>query len=171
MVSGNFFRGSIGPPFGTVPNNKMQNDKSELEPTVRLKGFTLLELLIVMSIIALLTSILVPCLNRAKQQAFELGTIETEVDEEGKVRLEIRQSRTALYMIRIDRPRNCHISIKEPYPSGMKLIRRKRHDYILWGPKWDDIGVHLVTVVFEGQETVEQLIRVYVFHKDLWKTE
>ena len=149
----------------------MQNDKLELEPTVRLKGFTLLELLIVMSIIALLTGILLPHLNRAKQQAFELGTFEAEVDEEGNVWLEIRKTRNALYMIRIDRPRNCYTSIKEPYPSGMKLIRRKRQDYILWGPKWDDIGVHLVTVVFEGQETIEQLIRVYVFHKDLWKTE
>ena len=145
----------------------MENDKSELEPTVRLKGFTLLELLLVMSIIALLTGILLPCLNRAKQQAFELGTIEAAVDEAGNVRLEIRKTRDNLYLIRIDRPRNCHISIKEPYPSGMKLIRRKRQDYILWRPKGDDIGVHLVTVVFEGQETVEQLIRVYVFQKDL----
>ena len=34
----------------TVPNKKMQNDKSKLKGIVRLKGFTLLELLIVMSI-------------------------------------------------------------------------------------------------------------------------
>jgi prepilin-type N-terminal cleavage/methylation domain-containing protein len=146
----------------------MQDDKLELEPTMRLKGFTLLELLIVMSVIALLMGILLPHLNRAKEQAFELGTFEAEVDEEGNVRLEIRKTRNALYMIRIDRPRNYHTSIREPYPSGMKLIRRKRHDYILWGPKRDDIGVHWVTVVFEGQETIEQLIRVDVFQKDLW---
>ncbi|MHC4331530.1 MAG: type II secretion system protein [Planctomycetota bacterium] len=41
----------------------MQNDKSKLKPIVRLKGFTLLELLIVMSIIVLLMSILLPCLR------------------------------------------------------------------------------------------------------------
>ena len=147
---------------------QMQNDKLELEPTVRLKGFTLLELLIVMSIIALLTGILLTCLNRAKEQAFELGTFEAEVDEEGNVRLEIKRTRDNLYLIRIDRPRNCHISIKEPYPSGMKLIRRKREDYILWRPKTEDIGVHLVTVVFQGQETAEKLIRIHVYEKDLW---
>ncbi|MHC4643736.1 MAG: type II secretion system protein, partial [Planctomycetota bacterium] len=47
----------------------MQNDKSKLKGIVRLKGFTLLELLIVMSIIVLLMSILLPCLFRAKESA------------------------------------------------------------------------------------------------------
>jgi hypothetical protein len=42
-----------------------------------------------MSVIVLLMSILLPCLNRAKESAYELAAIETEVDEEGKVRLEI----------------------------------------------------------------------------------
>ncbi|MHC4791979.1 MAG: prepilin-type N-terminal cleavage/methylation domain-containing protein, partial [Planctomycetota bacterium] len=36
-----------------VPNKKMQKGKSKLKGIVRLKGFTLLELLIVMSIIVL----------------------------------------------------------------------------------------------------------------------
>ena len=71
----------------------MQNDKSQLKPIVGLKGFTLLELLIVMSIIVLLMSILLPCLWRAKESAYELCAIQTEVDEEGKVRLEIEEKR------------------------------------------------------------------------------
>ena len=53
------------------------------------KGFTLLELLIVISIIVLLMSILLPCLMRAKESAYELFAIEKEVNEEGKVLLEI----------------------------------------------------------------------------------
>jgi len=70
----------------TVPNKKMRNDNSNLKGIVRLKGFTLLELLIVMSIIVLLMSILLPCLNRAKESAYELFAMQTEVDDEGKVR-------------------------------------------------------------------------------------
>jgi len=30
-----------------------------------------------------------------------------------------------------------------------------------------DIGVHLITVVFEGEEISEQEIRIYVFNKEL----
>ena len=41
-------------------NNKMQSDKSKPEPIERLEGFTLLELLIVMSIIVVLMGILLP---------------------------------------------------------------------------------------------------------------
>jgi prepilin-type N-terminal cleavage/methylation domain-containing protein len=51
---------------------------------MRRKGFTLIELLIVMSIIVLLMSILLPCLMRAKESAYELFAMQTEVDEEGK---------------------------------------------------------------------------------------
>ena len=31
----------------------------------------------------------------------------------------------------------------------------------------DDIGVHFITVVFEGQETSEQEITVYVYNQEL----
>jgi len=37
-----------------------------------------------MSIIVLLMSILLPCLWRAKESAYELFAVQTEVDEEGK---------------------------------------------------------------------------------------
>ena len=131
------------------------------------KGFTLIELLIVISIIMLLMSILLPCLMRAKENAYELFAIQPGVDEEGKVRLEItdpskRKAYDDIYMIEINPPRICHIYLKKPYPSGMKLIRRDRQDYIKWRPKLEDVGFHLITVVFEGEETSEQEIKVYV---------
>jgi len=131
------------------------------------KGFTLIELLIVMSIIMLLMSILLPCLMRAKESAYELFAMQPGVDEEGKVRLEItdpskRKAYDDIYMIEINPPRICHIYLKKPYPSGMKLIRRDRQDYIKWRPKLEDVGFHLITVVFEGEETSEQEIKVYV---------
>ena len=89
------------------------------------KGFTLIELLIVMSIIMLLMSILLPCLMRAKESAYELFAMYTEADEEGKVRLEIdnpseRKRYDDIYMIEINPPRICHIYLKKPYPAGMK---------------------------------------------------
>jgi prepilin-type N-terminal cleavage/methylation domain-containing protein len=154
----------------------MQKNKSKLKPIVRLKGFTLLELLIVMSIIVLLMSILLPCLNRAKNSAYELAAMQTEVDEEGKVRLEIekpsdRKAYDDIYMIRIDPPGNCRVFLKRPRPSGMKLMKRDGQDYIKWRPRWSDIGVHLITVVFEGEETSEQEIRIYVFNKQLLEAE
>ena len=160
----------------TVPNKKMQKNKSKLKGIVRLKGFTLLELLIVMSTIVLLMSILLPCLNRAKESAYELFAMQTEVDEEGKVRMEIknpsdRKAHDDIYMIKIDPPKNCHVFLEKPRPSGMKLIKRDGQDYIKWRPGWDDIGVHLITVVFEGEEISEQEIRIYVSNKELLEAE
>jgi hypothetical protein len=125
-----------------------------------------------MSIIILLVSILLPCLIVAKNRAFELAAMHVEVDEEGKVLLEVRnpsyrESYEGIYMIEIDPPGNCHVFIKKPHHPRMKLIRREDQHYIKWRPKLDDIGVHLITVVFEGQETSEQEITIYVYNKKL----
>ncbi len=121
-------------------------------------------------------SILLPCLWRAKESARELFAMQTEVDEEGKVRLRIqnpsdRKAQDDLYMIKIDPPKNCRVFLKRPRPSGMKLINRDDQDYIKWRPKWADIGVHSITVVFEGEEISEQEIRIYVFNKKLLEAE
>ena len=136
------------------------------------KGFTLLELLIVMSIIALLVSILLPCLIGAKERALELSAMQVKVDEDGKVLLEIqnpsdRKSSDDIYMIEINPPRNCRVFIKKPHPQGMKLIKRDGRDYIKWRPKLDDVGIHFITVVFEGEQISEQQITIYVFNKKL----
>jgi len=160
----------------TVPNKNMQNDKPKLKGILRLKGFTLLELLIVMSMIVVLMSILLPCLYRAKESAYELFAMQTEADEEGKVRLQIqkpsdREAQDDIYMIKIERPGRCHVLLKKPHPSGMKLIKRDGQEYIKWRPEWHHIGVHLITVVFEGEETSEQEIRIYVFNKELLEAE
>ena len=154
----------------------MKNDKSKLKGIVRPKGFTLLELLIVISIIVLLMSILLPCLMRAKESAYELFAMQTEVDEEGKVLLEIRnlshrKPQEDIYMIKIDRPGKCRVVLKRPYPSGMKLIKRDGQDYVKWRPELEDIGMHLITVVFDGEEISEQEIRIYVFNKELLDAE
>jgi prepilin-type N-terminal cleavage/methylation domain-containing protein len=136
------------------------------------KGFTLLELLVVMSIILVLLGISLPCLLRAKDSALALVAMEVGVNEEGKVSLEIndRSNRKAtdnIYMIKIDRPWKCGVRLKKPRPSGMKLRRKDGHDYILWRPKPQHIGRHPVTVVFEGEETSEREITIYVFNKEL----
>jgi hypothetical protein len=109
---------------------------------------------------------------RAKESALELAAMQTEVDEEGNVRLEIRKLTNRkltddIYMIKIDPPRICRVYIKKPYPSGMKLVKRDSQDYIKWRPKPDHIGVHLITVVFKGEETSEQKITIYVFNKEV----
>jgi len=139
---------------------------------VQRKGFTLLELLIVISIIVILMSILLPCLIGAKDSALELCAMEVGVDDEGKVHLEIqnlsnRKITEDIYMIKINPPRLCRVVLKESYPSGMKLIKRDGGDYIKWRPKVEDIGVHFITVVFEGRETSEQKITVFVYNQEL----
>ena len=94
------------------------------------EGFTLLELLVVMSIILVLLSICLPCLLRAKDSALQLVAMEVEVNEEGKVSLEIndrsnRKPTDDIYMIKIDRPAKSHVRLKKPLPSGMKLEEEK----------------------------------------------
>ena len=140
------------------------------------KGFTLIELLIVMSIIVLLLSILLPCLITAKDSALELIAMQVEPDKEQKVFLEIRnltyrKSTDDIYMIELDSPGNCSISLKKPYPPGMKIIKREGGDYIRWRPKVSDIGVHYVTVVFKEEKISEQQMTVYVFNKKLLDAE
>jgi hypothetical protein len=108
----------------------------------------------------------------AKERALELFAMEVEVNKDGKVLLEIqnlsdRKLYEDIYMIMIDPPRNCRVFLKRPHPSGMKLIKRDGQDYIKWRPKLDDIGVHFITVVFEGEEISEQEIKIYVFNKEL----
>jgi len=112
----------------------------------------------------------------AKERAWELSAMHVEVDEDGKVFLEIRnlsyrESHDDIYMIMIDPPSNCSVFLKRPHPSGMKLIKRDGQDYIKWRPELDDIGVHFITVVFEGEEISEQEIRIYVFNKELLEAE
>ena len=106
----------------------------------------------------------------------ELFSMYTEVNEEGKVLLRIedpskRKVYDDIYMIKIKPPMNCHVFIKKPYPAGMKLIKRDGQDYIKWRPNLEDIGVHLVTVVFEGEETSEQEMKIYVYNKELIEAE
>jgi hypothetical protein len=108
----------------------------------------------------------------AKDSALELFAMQIEADKDGKVLMEIRdlshrESYDDIYIIKIDPPGNCSVLLKRPYPSGMKLIKRDGHDYIKWRPKLDHIGVHLITVVFEGQETSEQEFKIYVYNKKL----
>jgi hypothetical protein len=125
-----------------------------------------------MSIIILLLSILLPCLIVAKDRAFELLAMQVEVDKEGKVLLEVRDpsniaSYEGIYMVEINPPLNSHVFIKKPHHPRMKLIRRDDQYYIKWRPKMGDIGIHPVTIVFEGEETSEQEITIYVYNKKL----
>jgi prepilin-type N-terminal cleavage/methylation domain-containing protein len=131
------------------------------------RGFTLLELLVVMSIILVLFGISVPCLLRAKDSAFALVAMELAVNKEGEVFLEIndRSNRKAtdnIYMIKIDRPPRCSVRLKRPHPLGMRLRRKDGQDYLLWRPNPRQIGTHQVTLVFNGPETSEKQVTVYV---------
>jgi len=131
------------------------------------KGFTLLELLVVMSIIVVLMSLSLPCLLRAKDSALALAATEVAWNEEGKVFLEIndgpnRKPTEDIYMIKIDRPARCSVRLKRPCPSGMRLRKKDGDDYILWRPRLQQIGVHQVTVAFDGEQTSEKEVTVYV---------
>ena len=132
------------------------------------KGFTLLELLVVMSILLVLLGLSLPCLLRAKDSALALVAREVAVNKEGKVFLEMndrsnRGPTDNLYLIKIDRPPKCSVRLKGPSPSGMKLRKKDGENYILWRPTPQQIGTHQVTVVFNGQETSEKEVTVYVY--------
>ena len=138
------------------------------------KGFSLLELLVVMSIILVLLSISLPCLLRAKDSALALAAMEVAVNKEGEVFLKVndrsdRRPTEDIYMIKIDRPPKCSVRLKRPCPSGMKLRKKDAEDYILWRPKPQQMGRHQVTVVFNGQETSEKEVTVYVYTQEALK--
>ncbi len=138
------------------------------------KGFTLLELLVVMSIILVLLSISLPGLLRAKDSALALAAMEVAVNKDGKVSLEIndrpnRKATDNIYMIKIDRPPRCSVRLKRPHPSGMRLRRKDGEDYILWRPKPQQIGMHQVTLAFSGEETSEKEVTVYVYTEESLK--
>ncbi len=138
------------------------------------KGFTLLELLVVMSIILVLLSISLPCLLRAKDNALALVAREVGVNKEGEVFLEIndrsnRGPTDNIYLIKIDRPPKCGVRLKGPCPSGMKLRKKDGENYILWRPTPQQIGTHRVTVVFDGQEVSEKEVTVYAYTAEALK--
>jgi len=135
------------------------------------RGFTLLELLVVMSIIVILFSISLPALLRAKDSALVLAAMEVGVNKEGKVFLEIndrpnRKATDNIYLIKIDRPRQCGVRLKGPHPAGMRLRKKDGEDYILWRPTPQQMGTHQVTVVFNGPETSEKEVTVYVHSRE-----
>ena len=143
---------------------------------MRRNGFTLLELLVVMSIILVLMGLFLPPLFRAKDSALALVAMHVAINEEGKVFLRIndRSTRKAtddIYMIKIDRPRKCEVRLKKPLPSGLKLRREDGHDYIQWRPRKSQLGRHPVTIVFAGEETSEREIEIYVYTEESLKAQ
>jgi prepilin-type N-terminal cleavage/methylation domain-containing protein len=138
------------------------------------KGFSLLELLVVISAIVVLLSISLPCLLRAKDSALVLVATEVAVNKEGEVFLKVndrsdRRPTDDIYMIKIAPPRKCSVRLKEPRAPGMKLRRRDGQDYILWRPGPQQIGRHQVTLVFHGEETSEKEVMVYVATEEALK--
>ena len=53
-------------------------------------------------------------------------------------------------------------------PASNSIIDMHTH---IMPPEWEDIGIHLITVVFEGDEISEQEITIYVFNKELLDAE
>ncbi len=138
------------------------------------KGFTLLELLVVMSIILVLLSISLPPLLRAKDSAYALVASEVGVNDQNNVFLEIndrpnRKATDNIYMIKIDRPPKCGVRLKRPHPSGMKLRKKDGEDHILWRPNPNQIGMHQVTLAFNGEQTSEKEVTVYVYTQEALK--
>jgi prepilin-type N-terminal cleavage/methylation domain-containing protein len=134
-------------------------------------GFSLLELLVVMSIIVVLLSISLPSLLGAKDSALALVAMGARPDDEGKVFLEIndrpnRKATDDIYMIAIDHPIKSSVRLKKPLPSGLKLRRRDGCDYIFWQPKPRHVGRHPVTVILEGEETSRKEITIYVYTRE-----
>lgn len=135
------------------------------------KGFTLLELLVVIAIILVLLGISLPCLLRAKDSALALVAMEVQPNDEGKVFLKIndrphRKATDDIYMIKIDHPSDCSVRLKKPLPSGLKLRRRDRRDYILWQPKPRHIGRHPVTILLEAEKSSQKQITIYVYTRE-----
>jgi prepilin-type N-terminal cleavage/methylation domain-containing protein len=136
------------------------------------KGFTLLELLVVMAIIAILLSISLPCLLRAKDSALQLVAMEVQPNEEDKLLLRIddrphRKPTDGIYMININHPGKSAVRLKAPHPSGMKLRRKDGHDYIFWRPKPQHLGIHRIRVVYEGETAFERVLAIGVYNDAL----
>ncbi len=134
-------------------------------------GFSLLELLVVMSIIVVLLSISLPSLLGAKDSALALVAMGAQPDDEGMVFLEIndrpnRKATDDIYMIAIDHPTKSSVRLKKPLPSGLKLRRREHCDYIFWQPRLRHVGRHPVTVILEGEEISQKEITIYVYTRE-----